>query len=285
MSDPRLTPRKGGIASLALEGRLDADTYRAPLAMQVSAPVASLRIAPEGDAEQADQLIFGEAFDLIAEADGFGWGQARRDGYVGYVLMEALSAPVLAPSHRVSALRTYAFSEPSIKSAIVGLYSLNGLLTIEAREGRFVKAARAGWFIDHHLSEIGQFATDPVAIAEQFLGAPYQWGGRESLGLDCSGLVQQAFYACGRSCPRDTDMQQAAFSQEVNQADLVRGDLVFWRGHVGLMRDAGTLIHANAHHMMVASEPLEAAILRIEAAGSGLPTAYRRYRTPLGQGA
>ena len=198
--------------------------------------------------------------------------------------MDALSAPVLAPTHRVSALRTYAFSEPSIKSAIVGLYSLNGLVTIEAREGRFVRGARSGWFIDHHLSPIGQFAADPVAIAEQFLGAPYQWGGRESLGLDCSGLVQQAFYACGRSCPRDTDMQQAAFDLEVNPADLARGDLVFWRGHVGLMRDAGTLIHANAHHMMVASEPLEAAILRIEAAGSGLPTAYRRYRTPPGRG-
>ncbi len=277
MSDPRLTLRKGGMASLALEGRLEADTYRAPLAMQVSAPVASLRIAPEGDAEQADQLIFGEAFDLIAEADSFGWGQARRDGYVGYVLMEALSAPVLAPTHRVSALRTYAFSEPSIKSAIVGLYSLNGLVTIEAREGRFVKAARSGWFIDHHLSQIGQFADDPVAIAEQFLGAPYQWGGRESLGLDCSGLVQQAFYACGRACPRDTDMQQAAFSQEIDPANLVRGDLVFWRGHVGLMRDASTLIHANAHHMMVASEPLDVAIDRIKAAGSGLPTAFRRW--------
>lgn len=280
MSDPRLTPIKDGVASLSLEGRLSAKAYRVPIRMQVSAAVASLRVAAQGDAEQADQLIFGEAFDLIEEADGFGWGQAVRDGYVGYVDTEALSAPVLTSTHRISALRTYAFSEPNIKSAIIGLYSLNGLVTIEDREGRFVKAARAGWFVEHHLSEIGQFASDPVAIAEQFLGAPYQWGGRESLGLDCSGLVQQAYYACGRACPRDTDMQQAAFSQDVDPADLARGDLVFWRGHVGLMRDARTLIHANAHHMMVASEPLDQAIERIKAAGSGLPTAYKRWGLP-----
>ena len=176
-----------------------------------------------------------------------------------------------------SALRTYAFSEPNIKSAIVGLHSLNALVTIEAREGRFAKAARAGWFVEHHLLPIGEFADDPVAVAEQFLGAPYQWGGRESLGLDCSGLVQQAYYACGRACPRDTDMQQAALGLGVEQKDLKRGDLVFWRGHVGLMRDATTLIHANAYHMKVASEPLDQAIDRIKAAGSGLPTAFKRW--------
>ena len=276
MSDPRLTPIRAGLASLALEGVTAATTYVAPTLMQVSAPVASVRVGAVGDAEQADQLVFGEAFDLIHEADGFGWGQARRDGYVGYVDMETLSAPVLTPTHRVRALRTYAFSEPNIKSAIVGLYSLNALVTEQDREGRFVRGERSGWFIDHHLADIGRFETDPASVAEQFLGAPYQWGGRESLGLDCSGLVQQAFYACGRWCPRDTDMQQSAFVKEVARDDLRRGDLVFWRGHVGIMRDGQTLLHANAHHMAVASEPLTQAIVRIEAAGNGSPTAFRR---------
>jgi hypothetical protein len=244
--------------------------------MQVSAAVVPVRAAPVGDAEQWDQMIFGEGFDLLAEVDGFGWGQAHRDGYVGYVALDALSAPVLAPTHRVSALRTYGFSEPSIKSAPIGLYSLNALLTVEAREGRFVRTARAGWFVESQLCPIGQFETDPVAVAERFLGAPYQWGGRESLGLDCSGLVQQAFYACGLACPRDTDMQAAQIGTAIDGSELRRGDLVFWKGHVGLMQDAVTLLHANAHHMAVNSEPLDGAILRIEAAGSGKPTAFRR---------
>jgi hypothetical protein len=274
--DPRVTATRGDLASIALQGIVPAKTYQAPLLMQVSAAVVPIRAAPVGDAEQWDQMIFGEGFELLAEVDGFGWGQARRDGYVGYVALDALSAPVLMPTHRVSALRTYGFSEPSIKSAPIGLYSLTALVTVEAREGRFVRTARAGWFVESQLCPIGQFETDPVAVAERFLGAPYQWGGRESLGLDCSGLVQQAFYACGLSCPRDTDMQAAEIGTAIHGSDLRRGDLVFWKGHVGLMQDQTKLLHANAHHMAVASEPLDGAILRIEAAGSGKPTAFRR---------
>ena len=273
--DRRLTLVRDGVADRRLEGLVAAERFVDVTPMQVSAPVASLRKAPSPDAEQEDQLLFGETFDVLFETDAFAFGQARRDRYVGYVPIEALSAPTLPPEHRVGALRTYAFAEPDIKSAIVGLYSLNALVTVQAREGRFVKGARTGWFVEHHLAPIGRFETDYVAIAERFLGAPYQWGGRESLGLDCSALVQQALYACGRACPRDTDMQRGFFP-EIAEADRRRGDLVFWKGHVAILLDPDTILHANAHHMAVAIEPLSEAIARIEAAGVGAPLDYRR---------
>jgi len=273
--DRRLTLVRDGVADRRLEGLVAADRFVDVTPMQVSAPVAGLRKAPSPDAEQEDQLLFGETFDVLFETDAFAFGQARRDRYVGYVPIEALSAPTLPPEHRVGALRTYAFAEPDIKSAIVGLYSLNALVTVQAREGRFVKGARTGWFVEHHLAPIGRFETDYVAIAERFLGAPYQWGGRESLGLDCSALVQQALYACGRACPRDTDMQRGFFP-EIAEADRRRGDLVFWKGHVAILLDPDTILHANAHHMAVAIEPLSEAIARIEAAGVGAPLDYRR---------
>lgn len=273
--DRRLTLLRDGLADRRLEGLVAADRFAGVTPMQVSAPAASLRKAAAPDAEQEDQVLFGETFDVLFETDAFAFGQARRDRYVGYVPIEALSAPVLTPEHRVSALRTYAFAEPDIKSAIVGLYSLNALVTVQAREGRFAKGARTGWFVEHHLAPIGRFETDYVAIAERFLGAPYQWGGRESLGLDCSGLIQQALYACGRACPRDTDMQRGFFP-EIAEADRRRGDLVFWKGHVAILLDRDTILHANAHHMAVAIEPLSEAIIRIEAAGVGAPLGYRR---------
>lgn len=273
--DRRLTLIRDGLADRRLEGLVAADRFAGVTPMQVSAPAASLRKAAAPDAEQEDQVLFGETFDVLFETDAFAFGQARRDRYVGYVPIEALSAPVLTPEHRVSALRTYAFAEPDIKSAIVGLYSLNALVTVQAREGRFAKGARTGWFVEHHLAPIGRFEPDYVAIAERFLGAPYQWGGRESLGLDCSGLIQQALYACGRACPRDTDMQRGFFP-EIAEADRRRGDLVFWKGHVAILLDRDTILHANAHHMAVAIEPLSEAIIRIEAAGVGAPLGYRR---------
>jgi cell wall-associated NlpC family hydrolase len=187
----------------------------------------------------------------------------------------SLSEDVAAPTHWVSAIRTYAFAEPAIRAPAFGPISINALLTVVEETGAFAKARGAGWLPTSHISPIGRAMVEPAAVIERFLGAPYLWGGRDSLGLDCSGLVQQALYACGLSCPRDTGEQQA-IGAPVRRRDLRRGDLVFWRGHVGMMLDADRLCHANAHHMAVAVEPLDRAIRRILGSGGGRPTAYRR---------
>ena len=271
--DPRNTLVRPDLAARSLEGLTAAGAYADPVAMTAVVAAAPLRAAPDAEAEQVDQVLFGETFDVLAEAGGFCWGQARRDGYVGFVAKADLAALALTPTHRVCALRTYAFKAASIKSRALGPYSLGALITVEAREGRFVKAANSGWFVEAHLSSIGVFETDHVAVATRYLGAPYLWGGRESLGLDCSGLVQQALLACGRACPRDTD-QQALMGRPVEA--LARGDLVFWRGHVAILLDAETILHANAHHMATAIEPLAEAVARIGTTSAGQPTGYRR---------
>lgn len=274
--DPRTTLARPDLAARALEGVVAAQAYADTRPMVCVIAAASLRTTADPSAEQVDQLLFGEIFEVLEITGGFAWGQARRDGYVGFVELAALAPAGAAPTHRISAIRTYAFAEPSIKARASGPYSINSLVVVEAREGRFAKVVGSGWIVEHHLAPIGgAFETDVAAVAERFLGAPYLWGGRESLGLDCSGLVQQALFASGRSCPRDTDQQEAAFGA-VRRADLQRGDLVFWRGHVAMMLDAARMIHANAHHMAVTIEPLDEAMSRISAAGSGEPTGFRR---------
>lgn len=278
--DPRLTLALPHKATAGLEGIVSAPLYEDAVAMQASAPVLAVRKAPEPDAEQLTQLLFGEDFAVLETAGDYAFGQSGRDGYVGWADHAGLSAPPLEPTHRITALRSYAFSEPRLKSAPVGLYALNALVTIEAEAGPWRRAARAGWFYADHLAPVGErFETDPAGVALRFLNAPYQWGGRESLGLDCSGLVQQALHACGLACPRDSDMQRAlgvAIDPGPGLDGLRRNDLVFWRGHVGIMLDAETLLHANAHHMAVTAEPLAPAMMRIEEAGSGPPVAFRR---------
>jgi cell wall-associated NlpC family hydrolase len=273
--DPRVTPVRPDIASRALEGVVAAPVYVDPRPMVVTVPAAGVHAQPDRGSEQQDQVLFGEVFEVLGEGEGFAWGQARRDGYVGFVDLAALAQPGEPATHRVSAIRTYAFAEPSIKSRALGPYSLNALVTEEAREGRFVKGANTGWIVTEHLAAVGRFETDPVAVAEQFLGAAYLWGGRESLGLDCSGLVQQALLACGRACPRDTDQQQQ-MGHGVEPQDLGRGDLIFWRGHVAIMLDGVRILHANAHHMATAIEPFADAVARIAAGPTGEPVAYRR---------
>lgn len=273
--DPRVTLARGDLAARVLEGVVAAGAYADPQALVAIVPAVALRRAPSLAAEQLDQLLFGEIFDVLDDRDGFAWGQSRRDGYVGFVESVALAPAGDLPTHRVAAIRTYAFAEPSIKTRAFGPYSINALVRIEAREGRFAKAAGAGWFVEDHLAPIGRFEADPVAVAERFLGAPYLWGGRESLGLDCSGLTQQALLACGVAYPRDTDQQEQR-GRPLAAQDLRRGDLVFWKGHVAMMLDAERIIHANAHHMATAIEPLSQTRARYVAAGVGEPTAYRR---------
>ena len=121
--------------------------------------------------------------------------------------------------------------------------------------------------------------SDFVAVAERFLGTPYLWGGKTSLGLDCSGLVQLALGACGVACPRDTDMQEKALGSALALPpaldQLRRGDLFFWKGHVAIVRDEATFVHANGHRMAVTFEPIAAAIDRIRDE-SGEITSVRR---------
>ena len=273
--DARVTLARPDLADQRLEGLVAAERYAPSRAMVCAVPAAAIRAGAARDAEQWDQLLFGEVFRVLEEKDGFAWGQAARDGYVGFVETSSLTPRAPSPTHTVGAIRTYAFSKPDIKSRPEGLYSLNSLVMIEARDGRFAKVLGTGWFVEAHLTPIGRGEKDYVSVAERFLGAPYQWGGRESLGLDCSGLVQQALYACQRACPRDTDMQRAFFP-EIAETDRRRGDLVFWKGHVAILLDPDTILHANAHHMATAIEPLSEAITRIEAAGVGAPLGYRR---------
>jgi cell wall-associated NlpC family hydrolase len=270
--DPRTTLARADLAEQALEGLVRAEAFRPAQPWQCALACAAVRKAPEADAVQLDQVVFGEAFDVLDHKDGWLWGRARRDGYVGWVEQAAFAQPVLTPTHRISAIRTYAFAEPDYKTAPVALLTLNSLATVERTEGGFAKVARTGWIALAHLAALGAFERDPVAVAERYLGAPYQWGGRESLGLDCSALVQQALYACGRGCPRDADMQAAETGEAIDRAQgLRRGDLVFWAGHVGLMVDEDRILHANVHHMAVAVEPLAEAVAR-----NREPTGYRR---------
>jgi cell wall-associated NlpC family hydrolase len=263
------------VAARRLEGAEPAEVYLDPRPRAGGAPATGIHRAPDASSEQMDQLLFGEIFEVLEEEGKFLWGQARRDGYVGFVEAAALARADVEPTHRIAALRTYAFDAASIKSRARGPYSLGALVAVEKDEGPLSKVAGAGWMTTAHLLPIGEFEDEPATVAERYLGAPYLWGGRESLGLDCSGLVQQALFACGLACPRDTD-QQEQLGHAIERNEFCRGDLVFWKGHVAMGLDATRIIHANGFHMMVAIEPLEGAIGRISAAGSGEPTSFRR---------
>ena len=274
--DRRLTPARPDLAADHLRGLIDAPRYVKGHAKRVVAASAPLRRYPDPGAPLETEALYGEGVTVYDERDGWAWVQLDRDKYVGYLPGEALAAPS-EPTHRVAALRTHAYPGPSIKLPPRMALSLGARLAIVGREGDLAISADGMHIWARHLAETGSHEPDYVAVAERFLETPYLWGGRTSEGIDCSGLVQTALAAAGVPSPRDSDMQEASLGESIAiDEPLARGDLVFWKGHVGIMRDSATLLHANGWHMKVASEPLTQARDRIAANGGENVTSVRR---------
>jgi Bacterial dipeptidyl-peptidase Sh3 domain/NlpC/P60 family len=283
--DPRVTPARADLAAKYLQGKVQAERFVEGDAGEVAIPQAPLRAEPSLDAPLLTEALKGERVTVYeSTVEGWSWVQLTEDGYVGWISSEALRQPGAAPTHKVSVLRTLVFPGPSIKIAPVEALSFGCKIAITRVMEPFAVTGTNGFIPLRHLADIDAVERDPVAVAERFVGVPYLWGGKTSFGLDCSALVQLSLMACGLACPRDSDMQERILGRPVETptkiANLVRGDLVFWKGHVALARDSSTLIHANAFHMAVAVEPAAEAIARTTEAGFSV-TSLRR----LGQSA
>jgi cell wall-associated NlpC family hydrolase len=240
---------------MATQKRKDAKTYR------VITPVAVLAGDSSGSSKIHDtnsQLLFGESFQSEWREGSWVYGQAVHDGYHGYVHADSLKALVKKPTHVVARLFTGVYPRSDFKAHPVITIPFMARVLVEpgpAREG-FVKTSE-GWIFKDHLKKISELDAqrDHVIPALKFLGCPYLYGGRSPQGLDCSGLVQLAMQYCGMECPRDTK-DQIEIGTRVLPDNITRGDLVFFKGHVGIMIDREHILNATARTMDVRIEKI-----------------------------
>jgi len=291
--DPRTTPARPDLAAQHLKGEVTAARFVAGTGLEVRDAQAPVRREPSPDALLDTEALHGERVTVYDEnGEGWCWGQLASDGYVGWIPANALRAPGPPPTHRVAALRTFVFPGRSIKAPPVDALSLGSRVAVRTPPHPTLprERGRVGWGDEltdlesgfciptRHLAPIESKEPDFVAVAERFVGVPYLWGGKTSLGIDCSGLVQIALTASGVACPRDSDMQAQALGVPLPTDDLAglrRGDLIFWKGHVAIVRDERSIVHANAFHMCVAIEPTAEALRRIADAGSQVASIRR----------
>jgi len=277
--DPRLHAFRPDLADASLRGSVAAARFVDGRRCHVVAPAAPLRRASAANATLDTEILMGEIFTVFElTPKGRAWGQLATDGYVGYVPAAALATAAQAPTHQVSALRTFVFSAPNIRAAPLGVVSFGAQVAVtresETDGVRFLGLPGRGWVGARHLAPVGvPCGSDYVVFAERFVGTPYLWGGRTSLGLDCSALVQLSLAATGRAVPRDSDLQEAALGTPVagGVEELQRGDLLFWPGHVAICRDPQSVVHASGTLLEVAVEPLADALAR-----TGPPRTIRR---------
>ncbi len=277
--DPRRNAFREDLADARLAGRVAATNFVDGRPGQVRVAIAPVFGTPDASAALTTQLLFGERVRVFEEHEGWAWMQGDADGYVGYVPAAAIGRELTLPTHRVAALSTPALARAEVKSPPLVDLPMGARLSVEREQSGFAVLAIGAFVPVQHLVAYDARAADFVAVAEQFLGAPYLWGGRTRAGIDCSGLVQIAMQAAGIEAPRDSDMLQAEIGGAIEIGDDLggqrRGDLVFWRGHVGIMTDAAHMLHANAYHMRVVVEPLAEAVTRIRAAGSEIAAVRR----------
>lgn len=278
--DRRLNAYRDDLADKALEGQVTATRFTHGEPGRIAVPVTGLRPKPEATTGIDTELLLGEDVNVFDRAAGWAWVQAQSDGYVGYLPETTLAIGTPLPSHHVIVPRTFLYPGPDLRFPVSAALSMGSRLTVvgeaETRGTRYLLLADGRAVVANHCLPLGAYAADDyVAIAVRFIETPYLWGGRSGFGIDCSGLVQLALQMTGRKAPRDSDMQALNLGAAISRDELRRGDLVFWKGHAGIMADDRTLLHANGHTMTVALEDFEAAVKRIGWLYE-MPTGYRR---------
>ncbi|HAF42444.1 MAG TPA: glycoside hydrolase [Sphingobium sp.] len=259
--DRRVHAARGDLADLALAGTLFSAHYARAVPLTCVAPGTPILSAASPTSEAVSELLRGEVFHALDVMTDWAWGFCGHDGYVGYVRRDALDVEEKR-THRIIAGAAPLFAAADIKSPIADYWPRGSRFSGEA-QGDFIACAE-GFIHARHAVAIDERPQDWVAVAEAYLGQPYVWGGRGHRGIDCSGLVQVALGAAGMAVPRDTDLQCEGIGAPIgSDAALQRGDIIFFPGHVGIMTDGRTLLHANAHWMAVVREPLADVVARL----------------------
>lgn len=279
--DRRLNAYRADLADVRLRDQYNASTYADSIPGHIICGTAAVRSVPDDRRPIDTELLYGENIAIFERKDGWAWVQAETDGYVGYMKENALADTLAIPTHCVNTLRTFIYPGPNLKTPPLHLISMNSPLRMtKTRHSGFQLLEEGGWVVANHLSEIDNHDSDHCDIASRFIGTPYLWGGRTSLGIDCSALIQMSLLRCGIKVPRDSDMQENLISRPVfcenDLSDLRRGDIVYWTGHCGIWIDSLRFIHANATDMTVAIQPLEHILKHLaEATGDNNPRVRR----------
>jgi len=240
---------------------------------RISKSNSCVKLSPELNAEASSEVLYGETVSLLEEMGDWYKVSTMLDGYEGFIDKSACELTDVSATHWVSVRSSSVFASPNIKSPVVKRLVFRSLLSVSETCDDFYKLDSGGYLWAAHCQEISKpLQSTMINIAEDnYLNSPYVWGGRSTDGCDCSGLVQMLALATGNVLPRDSGDQEQALQTNIAFENRRAEDLVFWPGHVGVLKSPDTLLHATAHSMNCCHEPLQNVIDR-----AGPPRSIKR---------
>lgn len=238
---------------------------------QINKPSTPLKEKPLDYYPIENELLFGESIKVTDKTENWVFVTTSLDNYKGWILEDSIGG-IKKNTHRVLSIRTFVFEKPDIKSYCLSYLPIGSQVKVNkynlnwseiSLDNAFNK--KKGFILNNNIVKISHKVEDWVTTAESFLRVPYRWGGRNSIGLDCSALIQLSLQTAGFTAPRDTKFQSKILCTVTkNVEEIKRGTIIFWEGHVGVMIDKYNILHANAFHMNVTIELLEKAKKRLQ---------------------
>jgi len=231
--------------------------------MNVIKPSIPMRSKPKETSSLETECLFGETVNILDEYLNWYYCKLLTDNYCGWVQKKYLGETIKS-SHRVVSNRSYLFKDNDIKSGCINYLPLGSQIYVNDYDDFWAKVylgnntnQKFAYIPRKHLVKKEDKIDDWVITAEKLIGTPYVWGGRDSMGLDCSALLQLSYQTYGENIPRNSSDQSLLNKETIKKNEILkRGFTIFWKGHVGIMVDETYCIHANAFHMEVSKEPL-----------------------------
>ena len=210
------------------------------------------------------ECLFGEKVEIIDEQLDWVYCKLTTDNYCGWIRKEGLGI-LENPTHRVLVKRSFIYVDKNPKSNTFFYLPMGAQISVKKIISEwahiifyYCNELRTGYVPSKHIVNLHHKVKDWVEVAQRLEGTPYKWGGRDTIGIDCSALLQLSYQTYGEYIPRNTSQQILLKKKNIkNICDLKRGCVIFWKGHVGIMVDNLNCIHANAFHMQTKTEPFQ----------------------------
>ncbi|MBD1135578.1 C40 family peptidase [Pelagibacterales bacterium SAG-MED47] len=206
-------------------------------------PITNIYSKPCLKSEVTSQILYGEKFKVLSKKRNWVKIKTSFDNYKGFIKKDKFYKN-FKPSFKIYKLKSKIFKKKKNNFIPINKFLFFGTGIVALSKGKnYIEYKKNMWIKKKDLKKINHVEKKFIKVLKLFLGCKYMWGGKTSNGIDCSALIQIYFYYNRIFFPRDTKDQIQFCKKKINKK-INKGDIIFWKGHVGMCINQSKFIHA-----------------------------------------